>query len=68
MVCVAAGSGLQSFGGDCFARGWWNFQIPWVSDDAYGPHRVLKALGLHMNVALPRIKALAFRSRAGFAA
>jgi hypothetical protein len=43
MVCVAAGSDLQSFGGDCFTRGWWDFQIPWVSDDAYGPHRVHKA-------------------------
>ena len=43
MVCVTAGSDLQSFGGDCFTRGWWDFQIPWVSDDAYGPHRVRKA-------------------------
>ena len=31
-----------------------------VYDDAYGPHRMLKAFGLHMNVALLRIKALAF--------
>jgi hypothetical protein len=55
MVCATAGSDFQSFGGDCFASGWC-----WVSDDAYGPHRVLKASGRHMNVALPRIKALAF--------
>jgi hypothetical protein len=60
MVCATAGSDLQSFGGDCFASGWWDFQIPWVSDDAYGPHRVLKASGRHMNVALPCIQALAF--------
>jgi hypothetical protein len=33
MVCVTAGSDLQSFGGDCFARGWWDFQNPWVYDD-----------------------------------
>jgi hypothetical protein len=62
MVCVTAGSDLQSFSGDCFARGWWDFQIPWVYDDAYGPHRMLKAFGLHMNVALLRITALAFMS------
>ena len=43
MVCVTAGSDLQSFSGDCLARGWWDFQIPWVYDDAYGPHRMLKA-------------------------
>jgi hypothetical protein len=36
-------SDFHSFGGDCFTRGWWDFQIPWVSDDAYGPHRVLNA-------------------------
>jgi hypothetical protein len=62
MVCVTAGSDLQSFGGDCFARGSWDLQIPWVSDDAYGPHRVHKAAvaGLHMNVALPHIEAHAF--------
>jgi hypothetical protein len=28
MVRVAAGSDLQSSGGDCFTRGWWDFQIP----------------------------------------
>ena len=63
MVCVSAGSDLQSFSGDCFARGWWDFKIPWVSDDAYGPHRVHKAAvasGRHMNVALPHISAPSF--------
>jgi hypothetical protein len=35
----------------------WDFQISWVSDDAYGPHRVHKAAvaGLHMNAVLPHI-------------